>query len=585
MSSELGTLKIDEKAAPAIDASQAAPSASHARVPGKPLGLAVSPAKLQEALLFRWKSALAVGLVFAGIGVGIAFLTYKPKYTAITTMRMTLSKRLLPGTDDSVRNVEEFQKTEAQMAKSREVLRTALQKDQIRGLSLVRNQEDPLVWLEKELQAWFVTGTDIFRMSLSGEDPEDVTLIVNTVRDVYINQFVNSTKKQQAERFENIVNVMVESEEKIRKQREMLRELAAGLKTGDTQVLTLKQRLVLEEFFERKRELSTLDAEMRRNVALQVVQEAELKAIDNVDPSKLSPAMLEEYLERHPKVQKEQTEVVRLEAQIKEYRVLVTPTSPRLAQLEADLKHAREQVQKAKTDAMPTISKSIQDVVRRQRVGNLEQTQEKLRVAKEQRTTLSEIVVQLGKDAEKIGLGSFEIEVRRTEIEQAEGVLKTLRGEKERLEIEKFNNRENVIAKHDAEVPTVNQASLPKTGAMYGLAGFLLGILGVSYLEARVHRLHKAAQVEQELGIQTLGVLPLLGAKGRGYGKAMLASDSIPDLLFADAINSLCARLLCDDRLHKDAIIMVTSATEAEGKTMLATHLAVALAHSGHRTL
>src|SRR5687768_9800783 len=83
--------------------------------------LAISPGKLREALFFRWKSALVIGLLFAAVGAGIAWFTYKPKYTAVAMMRLASTKpRLLPGSEDanSVRP-EEFQKTEAQMIKSR----------------------------------------------------------------------------------------------------------------------------------------------------------------------------------------------------------------------------------------------------------------------------------------------------------------------------------------------------------------------------------------------------------------------------------------------------------------------------------
>ena len=120
-----------------------------------------------------------------------------------------------------------------------------------------------MVWLEKELQGSFIVGTDIFRIALSGEDPQEVTLIVNTVKDVFYNQFVKNSKQEQADQFANIEKVMVQTEEKIRIMRGDLRKLAETLKTGDTQVLTIRQKMALEEYGSMKRELSTLEAETR----------------------------------------------------------------------------------------------------------------------------------------------------------------------------------------------------------------------------------------------------------------------------------------------------------------------------------
>src|SRR5207247_4143851 len=69
------------------------------------------------------------------------------------------------------------------------------------------------------------------------------------------------------------------------------------------------------------------------------------------------------------------------------------------------------------------------------------------------------------------------------------------------------------------------------------------------------------------------------------YGRALPSNESLSGLLFVDAVNTLCAKLLCDDRLSKHAVIMVTSASEDEGKTLIATQLGAGLARSGKRTL
>jgi polysaccharide biosynthesis transport protein len=99
-------------------------------------------------------------------------------------------------------------------------------------------------------------------------------------------------------------------------------------------------------------------------------------------------------------------------------------------------------------------------------------------------------------------------------------------------------------------------------------------------------RVHQAADVQHALGIQTLGMMPLLAKSDAGrYGRAVPSTESLPGIMFVDAVNTLCAKLLCDDRLSKHAVIMVSSATEGEGKTLLATQLAAGLARSGKKTL
>src|SRR5260370_1012230 len=145
---------------------------------------AITPAKLREAVFYRWKLALLAGLILAGVGAGLAWMTYKPKYTAWAAFYLAPSKPpLVPGAargDDS-RNKEDFQRTQVYMIKSRDVLKTVLKKADVRDLTTIRNLENPAEWLAAELQAGFVGGTDICRIGLSAENPEEIALIVNTL--------------------------------------------------------------------------------------------------------------------------------------------------------------------------------------------------------------------------------------------------------------------------------------------------------------------------------------------------------------------------------------------------------------------
>jgi capsular exopolysaccharide synthesis family protein len=176
--------------------------------------------------------------------------------------------------------------------------------------------------------------------------------------------------------------------------------------------------------------------------------------------------------------------------------------------------------------------------------------------------------------------------MRRGELDEAENTMRKLRSENERMSIEKLNKRKYIDGVQPAEVPTTNQASLLKTGSLYALAGLLLGFLAVSFFEARLHRVYRPADIQQGLGIQTLGTTPLLAQdEASNYGHTVPSSQSLSGILFVEAVNALCAKLLCDDRLNKHAVMMVTSAGEDEGKTLIATQLASGLARAGKRTL
>jgi succinoglycan biosynthesis transport protein ExoP len=54
---------------------------------------------------------------------------------------------------------------------------------------------------------------------------------------------------------------------------------------------------------------------------------------------------------------------------------------------------------------------------------------------------------------------------------------------------------------------------------------------------------------------------------------------------YTEAINGLCASVICNDHLNPRPVIMLTSASQNEGKTLMATQLAAGFARTGRKTL
>ena len=196
---------------------------------------------------------------------------------------------------------------------------------------------------------------------------------------------------------------------------------------------------------------------------------------------------------------------------------------------------------------------------------------------------------RLGQEAQKIGITSFELELKRTEIDQAETVLKRLREEKERLQVELQSTSQRVTVLGAADVPDQpDSAARTRGAALAGVAGLFAGLFGVSYWEARGRRIRTKEEVAKELGLRVVGTLPALAgrpglepARTRPGGRG-----ADPAAVWLASIDSIRAAVLCDadDRPGARALL-VTSALAREGKTTLACHLALSLARAGKRVL
>src|SRR5262249_9729076 len=141
-----------------------------------------------------------------------------------------------------------FENTQVALLKSRPILLAALRRPQVGDLGMVRERPDPAVWLEENLKAGFIEKTDIIRVSLSGPSPKETALLVRAVTDAYLEQGVNAQRNQKLVQLENLEKICLASEEKIRGQRDVLRRLADALKSSDSQALSLKQKVLLDEY-------------------------------------------------------------------------------------------------------------------------------------------------------------------------------------------------------------------------------------------------------------------------------------------------------------------------------------------------
>src|SRR5262245_60474695 len=126
-------------------------TSTHLKPVPKTLSSSPDARSLFKALRRRWLMALAVGLVFAAAaGVGTWYFLPPSKYTARTLMRIPAVTWV--GKADASTGQSD-QRTHVALIKSRLVLDSVLKQPGIADLTILREQPDPIVWLEKELEA------------------------------------------------------------------------------------------------------------------------------------------------------------------------------------------------------------------------------------------------------------------------------------------------------------------------------------------------------------------------------------------------------------------------------------------------
>ena len=143
----------------------------------------------------------------------------------------------------------------------------------------------------------------------------------------------------------------------------------------------------------------------------------------------------------------------------------------------------------------------------------------------------------------------------------------------------------NVDIAQTAVVPT--QPSSPKTKRnmlIGGLLGLFLGVTLALLLERLDPRIRRPEQLASIYGVPLLGTVP----KSAGIAKSMQTGDDARDAMtsaIVEAFHMIRARLRASNGDRDIRVVLVTSASSADGKTTVAWHLANAGARMGSTVL
>jgi capsular exopolysaccharide synthesis family protein len=122
-----------------------------------------------------------------------------------------------------------------------------------------------------------------------------------------------------------------------------------------------------------------------------------------------------------------------------------------------------------------------------------------------------------------------------------------------------------------------------------GMGTFLLALCAVSWLEHRKRRITSIQDIPDQLGIPLLGTVPPLPGRGDSPSaqgaRNRSAAYSNQRAKMLDCVDRIRTRLIHTTNEEGLRVLMVTSAVPREGKTSLASNLAMSLARAGHRTL
>lgn len=438
------------------------------------------------------------------------------------------------------------------------LFRSAGEKDEEDAPS--RNEELMAERLRANLSVSPVQGTRLINISYSSHDPELAARVVNSMAEEAIAHYFETQYTATNRAADFLQEQLLDMQRKVEASEEQLLDYA---RENNLFNLDEGQNLV-------KKKLELLSEELTRT-------EAEL-----IKGSVLNEVIQQASVENFPQILKDET-IVTLEArlfQLEQRRGSLAsqfgPEWPNMVQLQEEIAQVKAQLAAAKRDAIQQARIDWNGLLERR---------EKLRAALQEEQAL----------AEDLSATSIQYHILKREAETNKQIYEAL--------LQRVKEAGITTGLKSSKIHIVDLGSVPKTPFVPDhkrnlfrglLLGLVLGLACAFLLEHLDNSIKTPEEVEQHLGLPSLGLIPLVSSNGKSFPALGSRSSGTAVVLAAgqdsrsriwETYRSLRTSILMSHSGRPPQTILVTSSLRGEGKTTSVANLGVVLAQTGARTL
>jgi capsular exopolysaccharide synthesis family protein len=457
------------------------------------------------------------------------------------------------------------------------VLEKVLAKPEIAQQPEVRGQASPLEWLQRNVVARNVGGSDLFELSFAGPQPANAAKIVNTIVGCYLE--VSSQKsEEQTRRVVELLTAQRESRAKeVERLRETVRTLAKQITGKDPYLASSRET---QPHFSALAALQErlANTEVERQV-LEARQTALTEALSGTPPE-IPAETADQMLEARPEIIRFKQDMEFNRARLEESQRVGQPgnqwVSKLAAQIETDEQRLKELRAKVKISMLSEFS--INEAKRRrellaeqsEQVANLQLTERLLR----------ERVEKLTKGQVETGGSVVELDFAKGELLRAESVFDRIADRILALTTE-TNAPERVTQLRPATEPTEPEVKSPSKMIMLAsLAAFAFPFVLVIAWERHVRRILDPEQIQDEAQLRVVGEIATLPVRRFSAGFNGGRTPSWTRTVFEESIDCLRTSIVLSEGGKDVQVIAVVSAVSQEGKTSLSAQLAISLARA-----
>ncbi|MDB5324885.1 MAG: capsular exopolysaccharide family [Phycisphaerales bacterium] len=504
----------------------------------------------QSIVEILWHRKQLVAIVFLLCLVSAAVLLKLTKKRVPVLSRLEVTRTLAANTDPNTVDLPTFLNTQAELIRSATVLSSAMGAPGMDSLTLLADSENPINTLKDKLDVRPIPQSSVIVVRLTSTNVDEATQIVDAVDKAYLGYVEDQKKRNAAADYYTKVS---QDRARLDEQRSDAKKLLLTLQAetgalfgpGDSSTNMAVQKL---------RQLSeSLTTAQLANVQYKSELEDALKTVgmtpDKIDQAKLASATV---------VSPESLPVLKnnlagLSQQLIEAKRQFVPSHPAVRQVQAQIKD----LQLAQAATLVTVSQSA--TRKEQEARQLYAEQEK-------------VTQNINAKAAELAVLTDRVKGLDTQLSRLDGTLQKL------TVVESVGIDAKVIDDPDADYAS-QTPDTKKTLGLAALIGLALGMLAGLTREWISPSLGAVHRIADTVGVPLLGTLPRVP----GYTPSELAKLSFDaaDTDAAEAFRSVRTSLLFG--ADQCQTIAITSPATGDGKTTLASNLAILLAQSGKR--
>ena len=528
-------------------------------------------------LKYRWVTVLFVGGFLGALLAAVAWKMIPSKYTTSSLVRV-LNYDPVVHTKEDPQGRNDFAiylKSQVAMIKSHFVLNSALRDPAVASTAMLREQSDPIRYLEEELKVEYQEGSEILKISLAGDDPRAIALIVNSVQEAYFREVVDEEIKSKKSRLRQLEDSISRMKEDIKNKYKRIKESEVQEKVKDL-IPGLGAQIAAHQVVRLQDIVTKTETDIRMWEDEKKSLEKRLKnPADEIIP--LPPSYLEQ-LDHDAKIV---TLLKKIEQAQKRVDYLVFLAGTQKVKSVDDLKKKIEEMQAER-------EKFKKDRIEEYHNAQLPQAEKKIKADLEKaRTTLAELTRQkenqtkmleeYRKSLEQNGpLGDTPPDFVRVDAQESAKIITSMMDKANLLKLE-VNAPPRVRDFQRAAVPLKKDTKKQLLGtiaaAFFGCALVGLAVIG---FEARIKRLLSLNDLRNTELLPIVGVLPTLPSG---------PTELLKQEEFAESLDKTRQQFLQQFSRPGCKIVVVTSAFTEEGKGLLATQFSGGLPLMGWRTL